>query len=70
MGAALASQEFHECLRQSIVDLKGVTQIEDNLLVYGATQEEHDENLEALLTRLQSLGLTLRKKNVSGVCQR
>ena len=62
MGAGPASQEFHERLRQSIVDLMGVEQIEDDLLVYGASQQEHDTHLNAVLDRLQSLGLTLRKE--------
>ena len=49
MGARPASQEFHKHLRQSIVDLMGVRQIEDNLLVYGGRQQEHGTHLSALL---------------------
>lgn len=61
MGAGPASQEFHERLRQSIVDLMGVERIKDDLLVYGESQQEHDTHLNAVLDRLQSLGLTLRQ---------
>ena len=62
MGAGPASQEFHERLRQSIVDLVGVEQIEDDLLVYGTNQEQYDHHLNAVLDRLKSLGLTLRRE--------
>ena len=31
----------------------------DDILVHGATQEEHDQRLEAVLERLLSLGMTL-----------
>ena len=61
MGAGLASQEFHERLRQSIAGLDGVLQIEDDLLVYGFRQTDHDLHLDALLERLASFGVTLRK---------
>ena len=60
MGASPASQEFHERLRQSITGLDGVVQIEDDLLIHGKTQEEHDTNLDALLDRLEQIGVTLR----------
>ena len=36
-----------------------VLNIADDLLVYGATIEEHDRNLEALLTRCRDVNLTL-----------
>jgi len=62
MGAGSASQALHERLRQSIVDLVGVEQIEDDLLVYGGDQQEHDNHLNAVLDRLQSLGLTLLRE--------
>ena len=62
MGAGPASQEFHERLRQDMVDLIGVEQIEDDLLVYGRDQHEHDIRLNAVLDRLLSLGLTLRRE--------
>jgi len=40
MGAV--SQGFHKRLLQSIVGVEGVIQIEDDLLVHGQTQEQHE----------------------------
>ena len=62
MGAGPASQEFHERLRRSIADLDGVLQIEDDLLVYGGSHDEHNLHLDKLLARLQEIGVTLRKE--------
>ena len=42
--------------------LKGVVCLIDDVLVYGATQEEHDKNLSAVLNRIQEAGLTLNKE--------
>lgn len=62
MGAGPASKEFHELLRQSILGLQGGIQIEDDLLVFGTTQKEHDNHLSALLKRLKQIGITLRQE--------
>ena len=53
MGAGPASQEFHEQLRQAIVGIEGVIQIEDDLLVHGKGQDQHNSHLQKVLNRLQ-----------------
>ena len=62
MGASLASQEFHGKFRISLLHLQGVLQIEDDLLIYGRTQSEHNERLRAVLQILHQIGVTLRKE--------
>ena len=62
MGAGPASQEFHERFRRNLVGYEGVLQIEDDLLVYGADQKEHDNNLNQILDRLAEMGVTLNKE--------
>ena len=42
--------------------LRGVVCLISDVLVYGATQEEHDENLLAVLHKIQEAGLTLNKE--------
>ena len=37
-------------------------QIEDDLLMYGRTQSEHNERLLAVLQRLRQIGVTLHKE--------
>ena len=39
--------------------LSGVMNISDDILVYGNCKTSHDENLMAVLTRLEEKGLTL-----------
>ena len=49
MGASPASQEFHDKFRIALLDVQGVLQIEDDLLIYRRTQSEHNERLRAEL---------------------
>ena len=62
MGASPAIQEFHEKFRIALLDLQGVLQIEDDLLIYGRIQSEHNERLRAVLQRLCQIGVTLHKE--------
>ena len=62
LGASPASQECHEKLRIALLDLQGVLQIEDDLLIYGRTQSQHNERLPAVLQILRQIGVTLRKE--------
>ena len=43
-------------------DLQGVVCLVDNILVHGRTQEEHDQQLRAVLHRVRAAGLTLSKE--------
>ena len=61
-GHGWASQEFHEKFRIALLDLQGVLQIEDDFLIYGRTQSEHNERLRAALQRLCQIGVTLCKE--------
>ena len=42
-------------------DLEGVVCLIDDILIYGNTQEEHDERLLAVLNRLEEAGLTFNR---------
>ena len=61
-GAAPATDLFHERIRATLEGLEGCTNIHDNIIVWGRTEEEHTKNLDACLSRLKSKGLTLRKE--------
>ena len=41
--------------------MNGVQNIADDIVVFGATREEHDANLDKCLERLKNKGLTLNK---------
>ncbi len=61
MGASPASQGFHKKLCLGMTGLQGVKQIEDDILVFGANQVEHNERLEAVLHRFEE-----KKNHIAG----
>ena len=52
---------FQRCMENLLRDIKGVAVYLDDILVTGATTEEHLRNLAAVLARLQAAGLRLNK---------
>ena len=61
-GAAPATDMFHRKIKGALTGLKGCTSIHDNILVWGKDAKEHEENLDACLTRIQETGLTLHRE--------
>ena len=60
-GINSASEVFQNTIQQVLHNLKGVRNIVDDIIVWGQTQKEHDDNLEALLQRLRDTGLTAKR---------
>ncbi len=58
-----ASEIFQETVRCVIQNVANVKNISDDIIVYGKTQGEHDEALNALMKALERNGLTINKKN-------
>lgn len=50
-GISSAQDEFQRRVDETYEGLKGVAAIVDDILVFGRTKEEHDENLRAILQR-------------------
>ena len=68
-----SAPEFFQKRMSTILDgLPGVICLVDDILVFGACQEEHDQRLQAVLQRLASAGLTLNGEkclfSVSQLC--
>ena len=61
-GLNAAPKIFHNVLRSIISDLKGVLNCSDDILVWGRTKKEHDENLTALRKRLEEMNVTMNQK--------
>ena len=57
-----APEYFQQRMHKILSSLKGVVCLIDDVLVHGVTQEEHDENLLAVLNRIQQAGITLNKE--------
>ena len=52
---------FQTRINRLIEGLEGVITIADDIVIFGATQEEHDRNLRQLLARCQKHGLKLNQ---------
>ena len=61
-GITSAPEHFQRKMSALLRDLEGVICLIDDILIYGNTQEEHDERLLAVLTRLEEAGLTLNRE--------
>jgi hypothetical protein len=57
-GTNAAAENFQWIVQNRIKDLFGVINVSDDIIVHGKTQLDHDNNLHALLRRLQELGFT------------
>ena len=60
-GTNAATETFQYMLQTQLQGLKGIKNIADDIIVYGTTREEHDENLNKCLMRLKQRGLTLNQ---------
>lgn len=61
MGLCVASELFQETLTQKLAGLRNIKVAMDDVLVFGKTDLEHDEALEALLKRILELNIRRRK---------
>ena len=59
MGISSASEIFTETIRSLLVGCNGVLNMTDDILVHGATEEEHHNNLMHVLQVLEDNGLTI-----------
>lgn len=59
LGICSAPEIFHNLIRKSLLGLQGVLNAHDDILCYGANIKELESIVNAVLTRLASLGLTL-----------
>ena len=58
----ISSKIFTEAIRVRVADLPGQLNMTDDVLVFGKTAGEHQQNLIAVLARLEKNGLTLNRE--------
>ena len=58
-GISSGSEKFQKCMNHILEGLDGVECNIDDILIYGTTQEEHDQRLKAVLRRLNDANVTL-----------
>ena len=61
-GITSAPEHFQRRMTEILSGIEGVVCMMDDTLVYGASQEEHDEHLQRVLHRLQEAGVTLNRQ--------
>jgi hypothetical protein len=60
-GINSASEVFQNAIQHALQGLNGVKNIVDDIIVWGRTKKEHDNNLQAILQRLRDTGLTTKE---------
>ena len=59
MGICSAPELFHKTVHQFLEDCEGTSVYMDDIIVWGSTVEEHDQNLPKTLQRFSEVGLEL-----------
>ena len=60
-GLTVSSEIFQKRLHQALEGLEGVRCIADDVLIWGRTDEEHDERVRLFLQRCCEIGIALNK---------
>ncbi|KAK3084719.1 hypothetical protein FSP39_017965 [Pinctada imbricata] len=63
-GITSASEVFSKRLQDLMKDLPGVECLVDDILVHGATNHEHDENVTRMLERCREINLKLNRNKI------
>lgn len=61
-GISCAPEMYQRVIQQALQGCEGVRNIFDDIIVHGATIDEHDSRLRKLLDRIREKGLTLNKE--------
>lgn len=61
-GISSAAEVFQNTICQTLQGLRGVKNLSDDIIVYGTSQSEHDDNPGAVFQRIKESGLTLNRK--------
>ena len=60
-GVSSAAEIFQNIIYETLAGIPGATNLSDDILVFGKSQEEQDQALEATFKRLRESGLTLNR---------
>ena len=61
-GVSCTLEMYQRVLQQVLQGCEGAQNLYNDIVVHGATKEEHDERLEKVLQRIQDKSLTLNKE--------
>lgn len=60
-GISSAAEVFQNAICQTLQGIPGVKNLSDDIIIYGVSQEAHDDTLRAVFKRLKDSGLTLNR---------
>ena len=60
MGASPCGEHFHEIIHDLINEISGVANISDNIWIWSRDKATHLQQLNQLLTKLETSGITLK----------
>ena len=63
-GLSVSSEIFQKKLLEAITGLKGIVCIADDIVIHGATENEHDQNLSNLIKRCEMKNIKLNKSKL------
>ena len=58
-GISSAPEKYQQVIQQILQGIEGVNNISDDIIVRGATHDQHDERLRKVMMRVRECGLTL-----------
>ena len=61
-GISSASEVFQNIIQNMLHGIKGAMNISDDIIIHGATQQEHDDALHAVFQTLKENGLTINPR--------
>ena len=68
-GCNKSGSEFDHCIRNTLAGISNQVNNQDDILVYGKTQDEHDEALSKVLIRFRENNLTLKLSKCKFNCK-
>ena len=60
-GVSSAFESFQKKVETTIAGCKGTKNVSDDILIWGRNQQEHDKNLNTVLSRLLNAGLRINR---------
>ena len=61
-GTNSASELFQHVVSEQIRDIPNVMNVSDDIIIFGKTQQEHNNALEAVFNRFAKIGLTQQEE--------
>ncbi|BES89626.1 Hypothetical Protein NTJ_02434 [Nesidiocoris tenuis] len=62
MGLSSSAEHYERKMRETLAGIEGVVSSQDDALIFGENQKQHDERLHTVLKKLKHAGITLNRE--------